>query len=94
MLYHGLVSRLINVLLLAAGEGTRLRPITENTPKCLVKIGGRPLLEYWLDILNDSSIVDKIYINVCYLSEQVIDYVKKHKLCSKIILIKNGQVIL
>ncbi|OUT99399.1 MAG: hypothetical protein CBC01_01415 [Betaproteobacteria bacterium TMED41] len=93
MLYHGLVSRLINVLLLAAGEGTRLRPITENTPKCLVKIGGRPLLEYWLDILNDSSIVDKIYINVCYLSEQVIDYVKKHKLCSKIILIKEETLI-
>ncbi|OUV99210.1 MAG: hypothetical protein CBD16_08500 [Betaproteobacteria bacterium TMED156] len=87
------MSRLIDVLLLAAGEGTRLRPITDNIPKCLVKIGGKPLLGYWLNILDDPSIVDKIYINVCYLSEQVIDYVKNHKLSNKIILIKEEKLL-
>ncbi|OUV98529.1 MAG: hypothetical protein CBD16_09970 [Betaproteobacteria bacterium TMED156] len=49
------MSRLIDVLLLAAGEGTRLRPITDNIPKCLVKIGGKPLLGYWLNILDDDA---------------------------------------
>ena len=38
----------INALLLAAGLGTRLRPLTEHCPKCLIPIAGRPLLEHWL----------------------------------------------
>ncbi|NTV29742.1 MAG: phosphocholine cytidylyltransferase family protein [Candidatus Omnitrophica bacterium] len=36
------------IVILAAGSGTRLRPYTENNPKCLVKLGGRPLLEWQL----------------------------------------------
>ena len=42
----------INALLLAAGQGTRLRPLTLDWPKCLMPIKGRPLLEYWICILN------------------------------------------
>ena len=38
----------INALLLAAGLGTRLGPLTEHCPKCLIPIAGRPLLEHWL----------------------------------------------
>jgi len=38
----------MKALLLAAGLGTRLRPLTDFLPKCLAPIGGRPLLEYWL----------------------------------------------
>lgn len=38
----------ISVLLLAAGRGTRLQPLTEIWPKCLMPINGHPLLEYWL----------------------------------------------
>ena len=36
-------------LLLAAGLGTRLRPLTDTVPKCLVEINDRPLLDYWVE---------------------------------------------
>ena len=41
----------MRAILLAVGYGIRLRPITELTPKCLVPINGRPLLDSWLKIL-------------------------------------------
>ncbi|MEE2885444.1 MAG: sugar phosphate nucleotidyltransferase, partial [Chloroflexota bacterium] len=41
----------MKAVLLAAGLGTRLRPITNSQPKCLVEINGKPLLAYWLDSL-------------------------------------------
>lgn len=45
-------------VLLAAGLGTRLRPLTNEIPKCLVDIAGRPLLDYWFDALGDAGICD------------------------------------
>jgi mannose-1-phosphate guanylyltransferase len=39
----------MKAFLLAAGLGTRLWPITETIPKCMVPIGGRPLLDIWRD---------------------------------------------
>ncbi|MBE8417226.1 sugar phosphate nucleotidyltransferase, partial [Leptospira borgpetersenii] len=39
----------ITVLILAAGLGTRLKPLTDRWPKCLMPISGKPLLEIWLD---------------------------------------------
>ncbi len=57
-------------LLLAAGLGTRLRPITLQKPKCLVPIGGEPLLGRWLRKL-DLAGCDAVLINTCYLAEQV-----------------------
>ena len=65
----------MRALLLAAGLGTRLRPITNVTPKCLVKINGRPLLDYWLDLLSQAGITE-ILINLHYLPELVLNYIK------------------
>ena len=41
----------MRALLLAAGTGSRLRPLTATTPKCLVAVHGRPLLDYWLELV-------------------------------------------
>jgi mannose-1-phosphate guanylyltransferase len=60
----------MRALLLAAGLGTRLRPLTETVPKCLVPIRGRPLLDYWFDLLFPAGI-ERILINTFYLADQV-----------------------
>ncbi len=57
-------------LLLAGGYGTRLRPLTDTLPKCLVPIHGKPLLSYWLDLLFESG-VERALINTHYLPDQV-----------------------
>lgn len=64
-------------LLLAAGEGTRLRPLTLSTPKCLVPILGHPLLSYWLELLHRGPEPSKIWVNCSYLYEQVDGYLAK-----------------
>ena len=60
----------IRCLLLAAGLGTRLRPITDQKPKCLVDVGGRPILEWWLDHL-ESIQCEKVIVNTHYHAQQV-----------------------
>ena len=66
----------IKALLLAAGFGKRLRPLTLNKPKCLMEINNRPILGYWLDKLEEIN-VEKILINTHYLSEQVNHFLEK-----------------
>jgi mannose-1-phosphate guanylyltransferase len=56
--------------LLAGGLGTRLRPITDTTPKCLVEIAGRPLLDYWFEALSGAGVRD-VLINTHHLPEAV-----------------------
>jgi mannose-1-phosphate guanylyltransferase len=60
----------LSALLLCAGLGTRLRPLTDQWPKCLVPINGRPLLEYWLCALIEAGI-HRILINGHHLSATV-----------------------
>jgi mannose-1-phosphate guanylyltransferase len=64
----------MRALLLAAGMGTRLRPLTNTIPKCLVPIRGKPLLGYWFDLLFQGGI-ERALVNTHYLPEQVRDYV-------------------
>jgi mannose-1-phosphate guanylyltransferase len=53
----------LKAFLLAAGHGTRLRPLTDTIPKCLVPIRGIPMLEIWLDVCHRAGI-DEVLINV------------------------------
>lgn len=62
-------------VILAAGKGTRLRPLTENTPKPLVKVMGKTLLDHIVESL--PSAVDKIIIVTGYLGDQIKDYCGK-----------------
>lgn len=61
----------MKALLLAAGFGTRLLPLTSTTPKCLVSIGGKPLLQHWLESLAASCQFEEVIINTHYLAEEV-----------------------
>jgi mannose-1-phosphate guanylyltransferase len=64
----------MKALLLAAGLGTRLRPFTDNTPKCLMPIGGRPLLQIWLERLSVAE-VGPFLVNTHYLAPLVHEFV-------------------
>ena len=63
----------MKAFLLAAGLGSRLRPITDTIPKCMVDIDGRPLLDIWLDAFADAG-VDEVLINLHHLP----DVVRRH----------------
>jgi len=66
----------VKVILLAAGFGTRLRPLTNSIPKCLVPINGKPLLGIWIKNLYERGI-RSFLINTHYLAGNVSDYVLK-----------------
>ena len=68
----------IRCLLLAAGLGTRLRPITDHQPKCLVEVGGRPILEWWLEHLETIQ-CEKTIVNTHYHAERVSQFLKVRK---------------
>ncbi|MEQ7800911.1 nucleotidyltransferase family protein [Pedobacter sp. ASV1-7] len=63
----------ICALIMAGGKGERLRPLTDVTPKPMLKIGEKPIIEHNIDRLISYGIKD-IYISVKYLKEQIIDY--------------------
>jgi NDP-sugar pyrophosphorylase family protein len=63
----------MKAMILAAGEGTRLRPLTDNTPKVLVEINGKPILEHNINLARQYGVRD-IIINVCYKSDQIMNY--------------------
>jgi NDP-sugar pyrophosphorylase family protein len=64
-------------MILAAGLGTRLRPLTDDRPKALVEVGGRTMLEITLSRLRGFGIHDVI-INVHYLADMILEYLKKN----------------
>src|ERR1700712_5791398 len=61
-------------MVLAAGLGLRMRPLTDRIPKPLVSVAGRPLLDHVLDKLGDASVTEAV-VNVHYLPDQIIDHV-------------------
>src|SRR5258708_5794750 len=64
----------MDAVLLAAGLGTRLKPLTDLLPKCLAPIRGRPLLEYWLRLLFDAG-VRRALVNTHHHADLVRRYI-------------------
>ena len=79
-------------LLLAAGYGKRLRPLTDVLPKCLAPIRGRPLLEYWLTALAEAG-VERIVVNTHYKSELVEAFVAAGPFASRVTLVHEPELL-
>ena len=75
----------MQAIILAAGFGTRLRPLTDNTPKALVKCAGKCMIDHAIDYL-ESYGFDRIIINVHHFGEQIIDHIKSQHYKAEIII--------
>ena len=63
----------MKAMVLAAGEGRRMRPLTDVTPKPLLTVAGRPLIEHHIVGLRDAGVTE-IVINVSYLGQQLVEF--------------------
>ncbi|RFB71080.1 MULTISPECIES: nucleotidyltransferase family protein [unclassified Herbaspirillum] len=82
----------MRALLLAAGLGTRLQPLTNFLPKCLVPINGRPLLDYWIENLLAQG-VDEILINTHYRATLVADYIDQSSWDRRVVLVHEEHLL-
>src|SRR5947199_5205866 len=64
----------VKAMVLAAGLGLRMRPLTDRLPKPLVQVAGRPLLDHVLDKLSAAGVKQAV-VNVHYLPDQIIEHV-------------------
>lgn len=67
-----------NAMVLAAGLGTRLRPVTDTMPKPLVPIAGKPMIDYGLDALAAAG-VRRVVVNVHHFAGQMIDHLSRRQ---------------
>jgi choline kinase len=65
----------LKIVILAAGQGTRLRPLTDNKPKCMVKYKNKPIIDHILDTVNKCNIQDVAIVNG-YKKEILEEYLK------------------
>jgi mannose-1-phosphate guanylyltransferase len=82
----------MDALLLAAGRGSRLGALTESTPKCLVSIAGRPLLDYWLEQLDGSKSISRVFVNVHYLGEKVKEFLNQSSFARKVQVVHENRL--
>ncbi|MGZ4624947.1 MAG: nucleotidyltransferase family protein [Kineosporiaceae bacterium] len=83
----------MKAFLLAAGLGTRLRPLTDAVPKCLVDVGGRPMLDIWLDALAAAG-VDEVLLNTHHLAGLVEAHVARRRSARPIVRLSHEPVLL
>lgn len=75
----------MKAFLMAAGKGTRLRPFTDDHPKCLIPIHGKPLLGIWIDLLAAHGITD-VLINTHHHRDQVERFVSETRAHTPMVL--------
>ena len=72
-----------HAMILAAGLGKRMQPITSKLPKPLLQIGGKTLIDRTIDLMTDFG-VEELTVNVHHLADKVIEFIKKKKIHIKI----------
>lgn len=82
----------MRALLLAAGLGTRLRPLTLTVPKCLVPIHGKPLLDYWLESLFSAGI-ERALLNTHWLADAVREHVAQSPFRDRVDLVHEPELL-
>lgn len=77
----------LDAVLMAGGKGERLRPLTLATPKPLLKIGGRPIIDYNVEALRSYG-VDDIFVTVNYLKEQIEHHFLHHPSLKNVVCVE------
>src|ERR1700722_10359476 len=83
----------MRALLLSAGFGTRLHPVTRSVPKCLVPIHGRPLIDYWFGHLFGSGRIERALVNTHYLAPLVEEHVAKSPWVNRVDLVHEAELL-
>lgn len=82
----------MRAILLAAGVGSRLRPLTDELPKCLVPVNGRPLIDYWLRHLAAIG-VERFLVNLHYRSDMVRAYLEQGPFAGRIEIVYEPELL-
>lgn len=82
----------MKAMILAAGLGTRLRPLTNDRPKALVELGGRTLLEITLSRLQKFG-VDEVMVNVHHFADMVVDYLRSRDFGMRIEISREDELL-
>ena len=62
----------MRAMILAAGRGERMRPLTDQTPKPLLEVGGKPLIQYHIEALRDAGFRELV-VNHAHLGNQIVE---------------------
>ena len=79
-------------MVLAAGLGTRMRPITDSTPKPLVKISGKPLIDHVLDRLDEAG-VERAVVNVHHMADRIRNHLSQRRRPEIVISDERGELL-
>ena len=82
----------MRAILLSGGLGTRLKPITDTIPKCLVPINEKALIDYWFDLLFEQGI-DRVLVNTFHHAEKVSEHISKSKWCHKVDIVEEENLL-
>lgn len=82
----------LKAFLLAAGHGTRLRPLTDKTPKCLLPIRGVPMLQIWLETCSQFGI-DEVLINIHAHAGRVHEFLRKNSHSRKVRVVEEKELL-
>lgn len=76
----------MDAIILAAGKGTRMRPLTDNTPKPLLEVQGRPIVEW--SLLNLAPIIERVIVVAKYLKPQIEAYMAQQNIISDYVMVE------